>query len=207
MGTRDKFEHIWRKEQSPTERSVEDYLNDLHLREEDLEGKKILDVGAGLRGFARDAKEKGMKVDIFSVDPFYMLSREERKDVLDDDVSRGSIPAAIDTSVDDKTVAGLAEELPIKDVEFDYVFSNYSQPFYAEDAEELRKFIEEGLRVLKPGGQLRVAPYMPIESRASKARAFIGGLLKSKRLESKGSRLEIDVRGGCMIVSKDKEKN
>jgi len=116
-------------------------LRELQLREQDLEGKRILDIGAGWGDFAKKVKEKKIPGEIINLEPIIRPQKE---------VPRGF-------------VAGIAQELPFPADTFDLVISTGSIPrlFFNFKDEAVRKentiwALEEALRVVKPGSKIRM---------------------------------------------------
>lgn len=158
MNTREK---MW-SEIRPTGRSADEYFKDLDISVEFLEGKKILDIGSGLNRFARDLKKHNL--DIVSVDAFYALTPEQREEVFDEltpnnfktlkkDLDRITRPQK-----DSELVGGMAESLPFMSETFDVVLAEFSLPNHAETFEQVRDFLFEVARVLKPKGEARIYP-------------------------------------------------
>jgi hypothetical protein len=107
-------------------------LGNLGLDWKDLDNKDVLDVGALDVKLARAAKKIGSSANIFSVDMDYCDSWT-------------SLP----TDIKNKTVVALAEDLPFPDETFDLIVNNGSiNPLEIKDE----------IRVLKSGGEIRVAP-------------------------------------------------
>ena len=58
-----------------------------------------------------------------------------------------------------EAVAALSEELPIKNESIDLIISNHAVPWHiANDIEKVDKSLEEMIRVLKHGGEIRLNP-------------------------------------------------
>lgn len=131
-----------------TNRSFEAYLRDLHLVEQDLDGKMILDIGAGGRGFAKGAGKEGVDASIVSLDPHYA-----NMGVYESIIMKESNP-----QVDSLTVAGKGESLPFADNSFDLIIANYSMPLYTQSKLQIKEYFEELKRVVKPGGEIRIFP-------------------------------------------------
>ncbi|MGA3150628.1 MAG: class I SAM-dependent methyltransferase [Candidatus Saccharimonadales bacterium] len=138
------LEHV-----SSTGRGISDYREHLGIELEDLRGKRILDVGAGFSIFAREAKEHG--AETISLEP---QDPTQRLDMMPEDkaefrkaLSRGEI------------VPGIVQELPFEDGSFDRVFAVLSVPYYLPRVESERILaFDEMVRVLKPGGEIRIFP-------------------------------------------------
>lgn len=130
---------------SPDEerKSPEQYLELFHLGEDDLERLKynrILDLGSGVqKPFIKFLKEKGIQ-NVTSLEP--KLSATSMS------VEKG------------KNVAGLASDLPFDKEVFDTVFASNSVPGYLENLEQVRRSLEEIVRVLKLGGEARIFPLL-----------------------------------------------
>lgn len=116
------------------------YIKELRLTPEDFK-KRILDVGAGGAEFAKWAKKEGITDKIYSLEP--------REEIL---TERG------------KSAAALAENIPFKDESFDLVISIYAIPniYIGEGSadeikEKVKNSFNEMVRILKPGGEVRLA--------------------------------------------------
>jgi ubiquinone/menaquinone biosynthesis C-methylase UbiE len=107
------------------------YIEDLELTPEDFD-KKILDIGAGNAGFAKWAKEHNVSSEIYSLD-----TRDEMEEK-------------------EKSVVGTADELPFKDESFDLIISACAVPNVTE-VDQVEKTLLEAIRVVKPGGEIRLA--------------------------------------------------
>ena len=129
-----------------TERSLDDYLHFLGLNQQDLEGKVILDLGSGwLQPFATQIKEKGINATVVSLDP--KLGAEEYRN-----------PSYLNPDVANTAVAALGEKLPFQDGSFDYVLAIESLPRYFMNKSDISIFLEEAMRIVKPGGEAIIWP-------------------------------------------------
>lgn len=112
-------------------------MEDLRLTPEDF-SKKILDVGAGSAQFAKWAKEHDVSQEIYSLEPKEDYPEEKNN-----------------------TILAKAESIPFKDESFDLIVSNAAIPNiyigdkYAE--KEVEDSFNEMIRVLKSGGEIRLA--------------------------------------------------
>ena len=110
------------------------YLHDLDLKEENLSGKNILDIGSGNGGFKRAVEKTGLAKMCVALDEGKFNS------------------AGMD-------VMGKAEKMPFKDESFDLELSRYSVPVM--DATNGRfqfipSVLREMVRVLRPGGDIKI---------------------------------------------------
>lgn len=193
-------ENLWR-EYVPTARGAEEHFEDLGLKLDDLKGKKILDIGSGLNQLANELKPLG--IDITSLDPFYGLSREEREAIYKRGYEDG--PEKLKEFLDQleskdsssSLVAGRSEALPFNDESFDLAISHYGSPFYAKDADKIKKFFFELNRVLKSGGEARLYPTWLKEPTTEKSSAQEKVFAKLKE-----SGFHIEKHGGAWILKK-----
>lgn len=124
-----------------SEEVFREYVDDLMLQPEDFD-KKILDVGSGAGDFAKYARDHNISTEIYNLEPKNRLKIKE------------------------KTVRGRAQEIPFKDNIFDLVLSRASFPYTiwgsretdASGAAQIDRSLEDMLRVLKPGGEIRFGP-------------------------------------------------
>lgn len=157
----DTNEKMW-AEIRPTGRSAEEYFKDLKISPAFLEGKKILDIGSGLNRFARDVSEHHL--DLVSIDAFYALTPEQREQVFNEltpenfKLLKKDLDRITQPKKDSQLVGGMAESLPFISEAFDIVLAEYSLPNHAENFTQIRDFIFEVARVLKPRGEARIYP-------------------------------------------------
>lgn len=149
----EQFEEFGEEEQQidPPEQIFHSYVEKLRITPEDLK-KNILDVGAGGAGFAKWAKEQGIADKIYSLEP--------REEVL---------------TKRDKSIAALAENIPFRDESFDLVISVFAIPnIYLDEGsadeikEKVKNSFNEMVRVLKPGGEIRLASVLMGEKHESR---------------------------------------
>lgn len=133
-----------------SDRGLESYIRYLRISEEDLEGKKILDLGSGPNSnFAKDVEEQIKETEVVSVD--YTFEDE-------DDIENQKQTIEEKDNDDLKQVKALFSKLPFKDNSFDIVVSAFAMPFYLQDKERIEKAIEEIIRVLENGGKAILGP-------------------------------------------------
>lgn len=121
------------------EATAEAYLMELGLNWDMLMGKRVLDMGAGLAGFAQAAKERG--IDVISLD-----AHPEWWSEIGDPPS--NVPF----------VVGDGKQLPFKEESFDVIVSRSAVHSMVEIQDDLESVISEARRVLKPGGEFRFGP-------------------------------------------------
>lgn len=121
-------------------RGVEEYCSELLIKPEDLYGKKVLDLGAGLR--AELARGLAEKADVTSVSPDYWLP-EYQTHIAD---------------LGNKAVPALGQDLPFKRATFDVVVMLHVTEHVSQA--DLAKIVQEAYRALKPGGTLYIAPLL-----------------------------------------------
>ncbi|OGY64743.1 MAG: hypothetical protein A3I24_02425 [Candidatus Harrisonbacteria bacterium RIFCSPLOWO2_02_FULL_41_13b] len=167
------------KEISATWRNFEQIIEELKLKQEDLEDKIILDIGSGGGGFAAGVKENPeLNSRVISLDPNYNLEKlsEENANLIKKavrELKSEQLPM----------VAGLSQELPFKDESIDLVISNHAVPWHILDsADKVSKSIKEMIRVLKPGGEIRLHP---VDEKIYNIVAIIIEGVKRKELELK----------------------
>jgi SAM-dependent methyltransferase len=127
------------QEEKEKEEYLENYLEAVGLDWEDLEGKQVLDIGAGLGEFAEKAKEKHINV----------ISLEAKPELWEDE----GMP-----SKETPYIQGDANQLPFQNNSFDLVISRAAPPILASSKEEVKNIIEEAERVLKEEGEFRFGP-------------------------------------------------
>lgn len=125
-------------------RGISEYEKCLLFDRGELEGKSVLDLGAGPElKFARDLYNLDISADVTSLSPdFNDLKILER--------AQKAFPEG-------KTVAGVAQNLPFENESFDRIFAlNVVEHFSGE--EMLQKSLVEASRVLKKGGKAIFGP-------------------------------------------------
>ena len=124
------------------ESSVEQrILGDLGLTWDDLRGKKVLDMGAGLGELAEEGKKHG--VEIISLDKLEGGAEREG----------GATPPK-----DIPFVVADAVKMPFGGNKFDLIISHAAPPTLSESTEEIKDILNEAKRVLKEGGEFRFGP-------------------------------------------------
>ena len=149
----DRAEYARLVENLGAERDANAYLRPLGLSPEDLQGKTVLDLGAGSRRLGASLQRQGVEARIIELDPSESGKLEMR-------------------------VSGVGQALPLHGEAFDLVLASHSVPQWIfggrgkelsgdervpkEDEEffasEMKKIFDECGRVLKPGGKALFSP-------------------------------------------------
>lgn len=141
-----------------------------------FDGKKILNIGSGARGLEEYMQRNRIKAKVISLDPsydnlpdFYQALSEKphisyRNRSLSTKEEENRIKRLtkkqMQKSLSGRSVAAQGENLPFRDESFDYVLAFKSLPLWANEPGQIREFFSEAFRVLKPGGELRVNPFV-----------------------------------------------
>ncbi|RJQ34345.1 class I SAM-dependent methyltransferase [Candidatus Parcubacteria bacterium] len=132
-------------------RSAGEYLHQLNIRTENLEGKRVLDLGSGSNlNLARQLPEEGIQAEVISFSPGFYHGKTWNERAERADEARTL------------TVAGMAEELPFADGSFDTVLAFYVT-IYLQDSKRIEIAISEMIRVLKPGGAAYIGPIFVLD--------------------------------------------
>ncbi len=155
-----------------------------------IKGKKILDLGSGLGGLAKDTFFQQVDCQVISLNPRLATDmRRDEKEATKEYVEEmvPEMPSLrrlinklrgmpeedylkeIQKAHDQRAVAGFAHSLPFQDNSFDLIFDKEAISKYAtsqdydfvdkstpEEKELFRKSLREMIRVLKPGGKIRI---------------------------------------------------
>lgn len=121
-------------------RDLATYCKELGITEQDLLGKRILDVGAGLK--AELSQALGDKAEVISFSPDYS-NEKYRKHVA---------------GLEKPVVAGVGQAMPFSDESFEIVLMlHVAEHLYSSS---LEKIIKEIARILKKGGIAYIAPLL-----------------------------------------------
>jgi ubiquinone/menaquinone biosynthesis C-methylase UbiE len=116
-------------------------------------GEIILDLGSGLfQDLARSANRNGLKSEIISVDPtlsaqsnnIHFARTEKYVNKLDNHP---------------KTVSAYSELLPFRENTFDKIIALFSIPFYSQSTKHFIQSLQEMIRSVKIGGEIKISPY------------------------------------------------
>lgn len=128
-------------------RGLSTYEQQLLFDKKELNGKKVLDLGAGPHlKFSVELAEAGIDADITSLSPDF--SNKEYGET-----ARWIYP-------DGKIVAGVGQSLPFKKETFDRIFAFHVEEHLGNKI--FFGFIQEMARVLKDGGQATIGPIFEI---------------------------------------------
>lgn len=151
-----------------TLRDIKDYAMELAFKDnnsfiEYISGKLVCDVGSGHGGLFKDSLLKNVPTKIISVNPRLAIPSFRERQVL---ANRMWVLGNLHLSPEDaekvqkrhdekSAVAGYADQLPFKNGIFDIVLDCHGAIAYCEDG-DIEIIINEYLRVLKPGGKIRL---------------------------------------------------
>lgn len=141
-------------------RGFEDYRRDLLLDDVELNRKRILDHGAGLTTFAVDLEgkySKDQKPEIILFDSCYTLGKATLGEQIGLEIKMSELKDKY-PEVFSRAVGGLFSKLPFRDESFDLVLS-YNSLMYQSGRPLFKQCLKEIVRVLKRGGEARIAPF------------------------------------------------
>ncbi|MEK7627476.1 MAG: class I SAM-dependent methyltransferase [Patescibacteria group bacterium] len=163
-------------------RSIDKYFDDLNLTSKRIEGKTILDIGAGVMQFAKGVSDSGIDAKVYSLDPFYSSPEKKSVHKKDDELLEKFVQSHNNPDLKDKIIGGYADKIPFCDSAFDMVISEYSMPLYARSVKEIDDFFDESLRVVKDNGEVRICPFWNLRSNEFRERVKS----KLKEMEKNG---------------------
>lgn len=127
----------------------------------ELQGRVIADVGCGLTPFVPDSMFQACHaagIEFFAVDPKlgegFRLGRFDRLKTL---VNRGATPDPLAPGAE-RRIAALAGSLPFDAGSLDLILSSWFLFVWLDHGRTLDDVFRELIRVLRPGGELRVYP-------------------------------------------------
>lgn len=128
-------------------RDLATYEKQLMFDRKDLEGKKILDLGAGPEiKLTKELKKSGINAEVISLSP---------------DFSEKKYAGKVKTLFpDSKLVAGVGQTLPFSNESFDRIFAFHVDEHITR--EMFFGFISEMARTLKDGGEAKLGPTLNI---------------------------------------------
>ena len=151
-----------------TKKRADFILKRLGLTWEELEGKNVLDVGAGSAEFGQVAQARGISVFSFDLHPYWdeTLDEAQRRGINTYSPDSTEVVEEILREMDIKGgakpvpyVRGNAYHLPFADESFDYVLAHAGPPVtWSRTKREQEEVLSEMKRVLQPGGTIRLSP-------------------------------------------------
>jgi len=144
-------------------RTINAYMKEFDLAPLDLQGKRVLDLGAsvGLQ-VANGLEQRAIQTEVISYSPIFTDPglRAQAQIIGSSEALKG-------------VVAGMGESLPFAEDSFGYIFALHVFE-YLKTEKRQRAFVEEILRTLAPGGTAYIGTF------------FDGTFDKKKREELKG---------------------
>lgn len=192
-----------------SDRGIFDYMNKLGVTEKELDDPDalIIDLGSGtMQNLAKDVRELGLRSKIISIDPRLGLNADED---LNLPLSSKEDRELGRKNPEPLTLAAFGQALPIKNESVHNIFALYSVPYYLENQGEIEDNLSEMIRVLKPGGAIRIFPIM--QNQLSQVEDF---LKKQKNIKSSFSLKESGkdsitgekIEDWLLIIEKESEK-
>ena len=150
--------YYWKKVQKKDEMDIQSdrefglYASYFYLKKNNLQGKKILNVGGGRKDlFGREAALYG--AEVWSISPAYKLKKYSVP------LQRG-VCGKSELKYTDKCIVARAQNLPFPDDTFDYVLAFNSIPCYVGLLDDLYLGMREMIRVVKPNHEIIIASMM-----------------------------------------------
>lgn len=138
------------------------YSELLQLPQNAWDHGRILDIGAGDRRLAAACAMEKRGVEVWNVEPTFDENFAKRNQLnIPDEIKalNEKLPADVKTLLDTRTIIGSYDKLPVADASFDRVVSMFAFPTMLKwEVHNIDTFFNEALRVLRPGGELRVFP-------------------------------------------------
>lgn len=143
----------------------------------DVSGLRVLDIGSGASTVVEGLSRKGAQA--YGIDPIYTskgqifasYQRSIKKGNTDPDFA-SSLERSVEKFIANRLrsgryIAASATDLPFRDSSIDLIYSHQClSAFLIRDRGVFLRAIEEAMRVLKSGGQLRIHPwYLPLHER------------------------------------------
>lgn len=157
--------------QTPGGRGLAVYEAQLMFDKSDLEGKTVLDLGAGPElKFAKDLAESGIKAEVVSLSPDFSDSKYTER-------ARNSLPGG-------ELLAGVGQALPFRDEFFDRIFAFHVDEHISREV--FFGFISEMARVLKKDGVAKLGPTLNIPGEWDPYLAILGKKELTEALDNNG---------------------
>lgn len=160
------------------------FLRDWELKEEDLQGKTIADVGAGQQEFGASALLRSVPVkEILSVDPDYEKGRWHTQGgwMQEGDpreYNYSILPKEVRQRLEQNSYPGIIQELPLKDGSVDMVVMNG----LSLDAVDGQRAVSEIHRVLQEKGEARIFPVEYVNGEMTEGSHAFLDMLKQRGL-------------------------
>ncbi len=182
-------------------KSMEQYLDMLNLKKDDLVGKRIMDLGSGPEErFANEIEAAGIESDVVCVNPDY--EHESFKTEVSD------------KSPNRERVAAIAQDLPFEDESFDLIVALESVSRYAaprDSIDEAFSWATELFRVLKEEGEARLWPILELDEHTPENHDahldfvnYLTDLGAEVKLEEWQDKKHPGIKGHRMIIRKPK---
>ena len=129
---------------------------------QNLKGKRVVDVGCGYTPYAPDSMFRACHdagIDFYGIDP--LIGTDIKFGLKERTLARATGGRGIFNAGApglSRALSATAQELPFDDQSVDEILCSYLMFVWIEDEKMLADIFEEFLRVLKPGGQIKLYP-------------------------------------------------
>lgn len=142
--------------------TLQHYSELLQLPQNAWDHGRVLDIGAGDRRLAAACAMEKRGAEVWSMEPTFdenFAKRNELNTLDEIKALNEKLPTDVKTLLDTRTIIGSYDKLPVADASFDRVVSIYAFPTMLKwEVHNIETFFDETLRVLRPGGEVRVFP-------------------------------------------------
>lgn len=167
---------------------IEVYERILGFNRHELQNKTILDLGTSPSDrLAKDLKKEGVNATVIGLSPDLM-------NLIPNEIQP---PGHMRDEWNRLGVTGIAQAMPFRDASFDKVLGLYSVTWKAADyPEQVKAWVSEIGRVLKPGGDARVGPSY------SDRRTAMGDDFANLKEYAKIAGLDIEIQEQCIVLKR-----
>lgn len=158
-------------------RGLEEYEKKMMFSRNELEGKRVLDLGAGPKAkFAQELADSGVSAEVISLSPHF--AGKEFAQVAQENAEGSTL------------IAGKGEELPFREESFDVVLCFHVDEHIGR--ESFFKIFIEMSRVLKPGGFAKYGPVYDVPGEWYPGRELLSNESLMKEMEVQRVNIEIE---------------
>lgn len=157
--------------QPPGGRNLSTYETQLLFNRHELEGKTVLDLGAGPEvKFAKELRQSGINATVVELSPDFIKAEHAQR-------AQKSMPGT-------NLVAGLGQALPFEDESFDRIFAFHVDEHITREV--FLEIISEMGRVIEKGGQAKLGPTHDIPGEWQPYQAILNNKILMDKLNNYG---------------------